>query len=121
MQDSSLFSTASLKENFRKMFFGWKTVLAGAVIALWGYGSWYYGTSALFTPLIAEYGWTRAQLSLAFSMRSIEGGLEGPFGGMLIDKYGERKVTIISTIIASIGLLSVLLVKITECGSLRIV
>ena len=44
-------------------------------------------------------------------MRSIEGGLEGPFGGMLIDKYGERKVTIISTVIASIGLLSILFVK----------
>jgi MFS family permease len=93
------------------MYFGWYTVLAGAVIACWGYGSWYYGTSALFTPLTAEYGWTRAQLSAAFSMRSIEGGLEGPIGGMLIDKYGPRKITIISTIIASIGLLMVLFVR----------
>ena len=67
--------------------------------------------SALFNPLIAEYGWTRAQLSAAFSMRSIEGGLEGPFGGMLIDKYGPRVITIISTIIASIGLLLVLFVR----------
>jgi MFS family permease len=101
----------TLMERYRNMFFGWKTVFAGAVIACWGYGSWYYGMSALFTPLIAEYGWTRAQLSLAFSMRSIEGGLEGPFGGMLIDKYGERKITIISTIIACIGLLTLLFVK----------
>jgi MFS family permease len=93
------------------LYFGWKTVFAGSVIACWGYGSWYYGMSALFTPLIKEYGWTRAQLSLAFSMRSIEGGLEGPFGGMLIDRYGERKITILSTIIASIGLLSLLYVK----------
>jgi MFS family permease len=44
-------------------------------------------------------------------MRSIEGGLEGPFGGMLIDKYGPRKITIISTIIASLGLLLVLFVR----------
>ncbi|MHA2393221.1 MAG: MFS transporter [Promethearchaeota archaeon] len=101
----------SLFEKFKDLYFGWKTVLAGAIIACWGYGSWYYGMSALFNPLIAEYGWTRAQLSLAFSMRSIEGGLEGPFGGMLIDKYGERKITIISTLIASMGLLSILFVK----------
>jgi MFS family permease len=93
------------------MYFGWYTVLAGAVIACWGYGSWYYGTSALFKPLTTEYGWTRAQLSAAFSMRSIEGGLEGPIGGMLIDKYGPRKITIISTIIASLGLLMVLFVR----------
>jgi MFS family permease len=93
------------------MYFGWYTVLAGAIIACWGYGSWYYGMSALFTPLIAEYGWTRAQLSAAFSMRSIEGGLEGPIGGMLIDRYGPKKITIISTIIASLGLLLVLFVR----------
>ena len=101
----------SLSERLKNVYFGWYTVLAGAVIACWGYGSWYYGTSALFTPLIAEYGWTRAQLSAAFSMRSIEGGLEGPIGGMLIDKYGPRKITIISTIIGSLGLLLVLFVR----------
>jgi MFS family permease len=100
-----------MKERLEGVYFGWYTVLAGAIISCWGYGSWYYGMSALFNPLIAEYGWTRAQLSAAFSMRSIEGGLEGPFGGMLIDKYGPRVITIISTIIASIGLLLVLFVR----------
>jgi len=93
------------------MFFGWKTVIAGAIIACWGYGSWYYGMGALLIPLTTEFGWTRTQLTLAFSMRSIEGGLEGPIGGMLIDKYGERKITIISTIIACVGLVAVLFVK----------
>ncbi|MCW4051170.1 MAG: MFS transporter [Candidatus Bathyarchaeota archaeon] len=101
----------TLKQKWDNLFFGWKTVFAGAIIACWGYGSWYYGMGALFGPLIAEFGWTRTQLSLAFSMRSIEGGLEGPFGGMLIDKYGERKITILSTIIACIGLIAVLFVK----------
>ena len=104
-------SISSLRERLKNVYFGWYTVLAGAIIACWGYGSWYYGMSALFTPLIADYGWTRAQLSAAFSMRSIEGGLEGPIGGMLIDKYGPRKITLISTIIASFGLLLVLFVR----------
>ncbi len=93
------------------MYFGWKTVIAGAIIACWGYGSWYYGMGALLLPLTQEFGWTRTQLTLAFSMRSIEGGLEGPIGGWLIDRYGERKITIISTIIACIGLVAVLYVK----------
>lgn len=101
----------SLKQRWDNIFFGWKTVIAGAIIACWGYGSWYYGMGALFKPLIAEYGWTRTQLSLAFSMRSIEGGLEGPIGGWLIDKYGERKITIISTVIACLGLIAVMYVK----------
>jgi len=101
----------SLKEKWDNLFFGWKTVIAGAIIACWGYGSWYYGMGALLIPLTTEFGWTRTQLTLAFSMRSIEGGLEGPIGGMLIDKYGERKITIISTIIACVGLVAVLFVK----------
>ncbi|MFA9495388.1 MAG: MFS transporter [Candidatus Bathyarchaeota archaeon] len=101
----------SLKDRWDNMFFGWKTVIAGAIIACWGYGSWYYGMGALLIPLTTEFGWTRTQLTLAFSMRSIEGGLEGPIGGMLIDKYGERKITIISTIIACVGLIAVLFVK----------
>jgi len=102
---------SNLKHRWDNIFFGWKTVIAGAIIACWGYGSWYYGMGALFKPLIAEYGWTRTQLSLAFSMRSIEGGLEGPFGGMAIDRWGERKITIISTIIACLGLIAVLFVR----------
>ncbi|MGD2141974.1 MAG: MFS transporter [Candidatus Bathyarchaeota archaeon] len=100
-----------MRERFKGVYFGWYTVLAGAIIACWGYGSWYYGMSALFKPLIDEYGWTRAQLSAAFSMRSIEGGLEGPFGGMLIDRYGPRIITIVSTVIASLGLFLVLFVR----------
>ena len=100
----------SIKDRWDNMYFGWKTVIAGAIIACWGYGSWYYGMGALLLPLTQEFGWTRTQLTLAFSMRSIEGGLEGPIGGWLIDKYGERKITIISTIIACIGLVAVLYV-----------
>ena len=101
----------SLKEKWDNLFFGWKTVIAGAIIACWGYGSWYYGMGALLIPLTTEFGWTRTQLTLAFSMRSVEGGLEGPIGGWLIDRYGERKITIISTIIACLGLIAVLYVQ----------
>ncbi len=101
----------SIKDRWDNMYFGWKTVIAGAIIACWGYGSWYYGMGALLLPLTQEFGWTRTQLTLAFSMRSIEGGLEGPIGGWLIDRYGERKITIISTIIACVGLVAVLYVK----------
>ncbi|MFQ6054021.1 MAG: MFS transporter [Candidatus Bathyarchaeia archaeon] len=104
-------SKKSVARRLRGVYFGWYTAIAGAVISCWGYGSWYYGMSALFKPLIADFGWSRAQLSAAFSMRSIEGGLEGPFGGMLIDKYGPRVVTIVSTIIASAGLILVLFVR----------
>ena len=100
-----------MRVKLKDVYFGWYMVLAGSIIAMWGYGSWFYGMSALFVPLVAEYGWTRAQLSFAFSMRSIEGGLEGPLGGWLIDKYGERKITIVSTVIAALGLFLVLFVQ----------
>ncbi len=101
----------TISERIKGVYFGWYTVHAGAIISCWGYGSWYYGMSALFKPLIAKYGWTRAQLSAAFSMRSIESGFEGPFGEILFDKYGPRKITIISNIIASIRLMLMFFVR----------
>jgi hypothetical protein len=47
-------SDRSIVSRLKNMYFGWYTVIAGAIIALWGYGSWYYGMSALFTPLLEE-------------------------------------------------------------------
>ena len=62
------------------------------------------------TKILLRYVFYKCYFSF-FSMRSIEGGLEGPFGGMLIDKYGPRKITIISTIVASLGMIMVLFVR----------
>lgn len=89
----------------RKIFFGWWTVLATAIMTAWGYGSWSYGFGAYFKPLMEEFGWTRAQTSAAYSTGTLEGGLEGPLGGWLTDKYGPRIINFSGILLAGIGLI----------------
>ena len=84
---------------------GWFTVLATGVVSAWAWASWGYGFGAYFDPLQKEFGWTRAQISAGYSLRRLEGGVEGPFGGMLTDKFGPRIVSFLGVVIAGLGLI----------------
>jgi MFS family permease len=87
-----------------KIFFGWYTVLATAIISAWSWGSWGYGFGAYYKPLQDEFNWTRAEISAAYSLNKLEGGLEGPWGGVITDKYGPRIVAICGLVLAGTGL-----------------
>jgi MFS family permease len=73
------------------IFYGWWMVAASFFLFLFCGGTSNYGVSAFFNPIIAEMGWTRAQTSFAFSLRSVEGGLVQPFLGFFVDRMGTRK------------------------------
>jgi sugar phosphate permease len=88
-----------------KIFFGWWTVFATSIINFWGYGVWGYGFSVYFKPLMTEFNWTRAETSIAASVGSLEGGIEGPFGGIATDKYGPRAVNFVGIFLAGLGFL----------------
>jgi MFS family permease len=72
-------------------YYGWWVVSACFFIYMLIGGVTLYGMSAFFNPMLLENGWTRAQTSLAHSLRSIEGGLIQPFIGIVIDRLGARK------------------------------
>ena len=89
----------------KNVYFGWWTVLATAIVSAWSYATWGYGFGAYFKPLQQEFGWTRAQVSTAYSLNKLEGGLEGPMGGVLTDKYGPRVISVIGNFFAGLGLI----------------
>ena len=88
----------------RTIFPGWLTVMATSIVSAWAWASWGYGFGAYMTPLQETFGWTRAQISAAYSQNRLEGGVEGPFGGMLTDKYGPRIVSFLGMGVAGLGL-----------------
>lgn len=49
------------------------------------------GAQALFLPLQREFNTTRTAITLAFSLRRLEGGLTGPLEGYLIHWIGPRR------------------------------
>jgi MFS family permease len=86
-----------------RVFYGWWVVAAGTIINAFGVGTYFYGFSTFFNPMIAEFGWSRALMSGVYSLSRLEGGIEGPIAGWLIDRYGARKILMIGMTIAGIG------------------
>ena len=88
-----------------KFFYGWwialTALVVNAVISAPAFGA----TGLWIDSLETEFGWSRTQLSIAFSLGQLEGSVAAPFVGYLIDKIGGKKVAWIGAIASSLGFL----------------
>lgn len=76
---------------------GWPLVMAstiGFAVALMHI----YSLGIMMEPLQAEFGWTRAQVSSGMMIYSGTTVVLAPFAGMLVDRWGPRRVAITGTI-----------------------
>ena len=87
------------------LFFGWWIVFASAAIVFLTGGPFFYGFGTLFDPLVKEFGWSRASISLAFSLRSEVGGLAAPVVGFLVDRVGSRRLMVGGVALVALGFL----------------
>jgi len=85
------------------IFYGWWIVVATSLIHMWGAGTFYYGFTAFFNPIVDELGWSYAATSFAASLRSIEGGIASPLVGFATDRYGARRLLLLGSILGGIG------------------
>ncbi|MFC1990273.1 MFS transporter [Chloroflexota bacterium] len=90
----------------KDIFYGWWVIAASAVICSIGGGFYFYGFSTFFLPISADLGLKRAATSLVFSVARLEGALEGPIVGWLIDRFGARKLIAIGLVIFATGYIS---------------
>ena len=91
----------------QRIFYGW-WVLASATLASTVQSALFnVGAQALVLPLIREFDSTRTAISIAFSLRRLEGGLTGPIEGYLIHWIGPRPYMMGGWIIFGLGLVSV--------------
>ena len=95
----------STQRSLKKVFYGWWIVAAAWIQFLVCGGIAFYGFTTFFNPIADEFGWTAAQISFAFSLRSIEGGVLGPIIGFLIDKIGVRKVITFGMVLTGLGMI----------------
>jgi sugar phosphate permease len=84
-------------------FFGWWVVFASAAIVFLTGGTFFYGFGALFNPIVNEFGWSRASVSFAFSLRSEVGGLAAPVVGFMVDRVGSRRLMMIGVALVALG------------------
>jgi len=88
-----------------KVFYGWWIVAACFAVALYVGGAVVYGFTAVFEPIASEFGWSYTQISLAASLRGLEMGLMAPLVGLLVDRWGPRRLTFAGAGLVGIGLM----------------
>ncbi len=84
-------------------FFGWWVVFASATVLFFTGGTFFYGFGALFNPIVNEFGWSRAAVSLAFSLRTEVGGIAAPIVGFLVDRLGARRLMVFGVVTVALG------------------
>jgi MFS family permease len=89
----------------RRIFYGWWIVIACFFISIYTGGVVFYGFTAFFEPLADKFHWSYAQISFAASLRGMEAGLLAPLVGMLVDRWGPRRLLFGGAIITSLGLM----------------
>jgi MFS family permease len=98
---------ATREQKSGKIFYGWWVVLAAGIgLSVHG-GPIITGTFGVFLkPLSQEFGWSRAQISLAFSLATLVLTVALPLIGRLVDRLGARRVILPSVLIFGLGLMS---------------
>ncbi len=99
---------------FPKIFYGWWIVIACFIYSIYCTGIIVYGFTAFFDPLITQFGWSYAQISLAASFRGAESGLISPALGFFVDKWGSKWMLFIGAAITGLGF--ILLSQINSLG-----
>lgn len=87
-----------------KIFYGWWIVVVTFIISATISGGFYYGFTSLIDPIALDLGWSYTQISLASSLRGLELGLLAPLVGILVDRYGPRRIIFAGAIICAAGL-----------------
>lgn len=87
------------------MLYGWSIVGTCFFINLYTNGAVQYGFTAFLEPIVREFGWSYAQVSLAASIRGFEMGLLAPIAGLLIYRLGPRWLVFTGTCSIGLGLM----------------
>jgi len=89
------------------VFYGWWVVLAAGIGLAMHFGPIVVATFGVFLkPLSQEFGWSRAQISLAFSLSTLALTVAVPLIGRLVDRLGARKVILPAVLLFGLALMS---------------
>ena len=77
--------------------------LIGGVLGSTTCGALLYAWSVFIRPLNAEFGWSRADIALAFAIACLIFGLMTFPAGRLSDRFGPRIVVLVGAVILGIG------------------
>ncbi len=87
-----------------EFFYGYVVVVAALCIMIGVWGT-YFTFGVFFIPMLAEFGWSRAMISGAFSISMVTQALLGVVVGGVTDRFGSRIVMTLCGFLLAIGYL----------------
>jgi MFS family permease len=66
-----------------------------------------YGFSVFIIPIASDTGWGRAQVAAVMAPIALVNGLMSPLVGILTDRFGPRRVLVVSSVATSAGLIGI--------------
>jgi MFS family permease len=91
-----------------RLFYGWLIVFISALGLFLGAPLLVFSFSVFFKSLVVDFHASRAAVSLAFSFSNFVGALWLPGTGVLIDRFGAKRVILVSTLLYGLVLCSAL-------------
>ncbi len=88
-----------------RVYYGWTLLVALGVITIIAYGTTQYFFGVLVVPVGQELDWSRAELSLSYSIALVVSGLLGYPVGRWVDRKGARTVLACGSILAGLSLI----------------
>jgi MFS family permease len=99
MTGNKVLQSSDCKPGF---FYGYAVVVASVWIMLAVWGS-YFAFGVFFKPMLAEFGWSRAMISGAFSVSMVTQTLLGVVAGGITDRIGPRMLMTLCGLFLAIG------------------
>jgi MFS transporter, OFA family, oxalate/formate antiporter len=87
-----------------RIFYGWYIVGACFLLNLYSGGAVILGFTAFFEPIVHEFDWSYTQVSLAASLREATVGVLAPLIGILVDRWGPRRLLFGGTVLLGLSL-----------------
>ncbi len=100
-----MITTTRVRERAQGVFYGWWVVSGAFGIQILLSALLMQSFGAYVPVLQDQFGWSKAELSAAFSLQRVESGLLGPLQGWLLDRFGPRNVMRVGLTLFGIGLM----------------
>jgi MFS family permease len=86
-----------------RLFYGW-IVVAGAFVSFAVGSGLMHAFTVFFVAFLEEFGWSRADTSVAYSISQFTSGASAPLIGLLVDRLGPRILVLVGGIVLALGL-----------------
>ena len=89
----------------------WPIIVASFLTIVFTFGIPTMVMPVIYSPIIDEFGWGRAQVTFVATLKFGAGAVFGIFFGVLVDKFSIRKIVVVASCLSIIAMLGFLWVQ----------